>query len=407
MNTGLIRTAFVFALSLLGLPQEGRAQCFTPDGLDGGPCCTAAGIKLPKFPPINGPSLQICWKDCDPGSIHSMNMWIAPPRTCGGFPSNELISRGRMTDSTGILWRAKRITMCYSRTWRETNSVTGTDYQVWRFLLNGDWRSTPGAGISGCVPPCGGQPDQSVVVRFTGYADWAYDCSTGKWSNAWMLTHACDGFDHVKGWPRGGGFHPDSSYTFVGPAASFTPDPNVPAPNGLGKTEAVRRAVPASIFTLPTKVVVPQYEETVQFQVNNISEACACDPSGKTPQFTVSDMAISGTCGTSAVSSTKFFNGYVSMGIGAFNDPATYPGLETLSWSVAELIYQDPCVSTNKREAFFGVSTQGGYKAQSIQTAGPPIGLPSTFIDMANSTRKGNLVLNEPFRSGHILNFNL
>jgi len=31
----------------------------------------------------------------------------------------------------------------------------------------------------------------------------------------------------------------------------------------------------------------------------------------------------------------------------------------------------------------------------------------ATFIDMANSTRKGNLTLEEPFRSGHILNFNL
>jgi hypothetical protein len=95
------------------------------------------------------------------------------------------------------------------------------------------------------------------------------------------------------------------------------------------------------------------------------------------------------------------------MGIGAFSDPATYPGLETLSWNVAELIYLDSCTSKSKLEAFFGVSTRGGYKAQSIQTAGPPISLPGTFIDMANSTRKGSLVLNEPFRSGHILNFNL
>lgn len=408
MRTGLLRTALFCALSFAYLMQEGRAQCFTPDGLDGGPCCTAAAINLPKFPPIKDQALSVCWDDCDPLSIQTVDMRITPPRPCGGFPSNELISRGTITDSKGsVLWRAKRITMCYSRTWRETNSVTGKDYQVWRFLLNADWQSTPAGMGAGCVPNCGPMPDQTSIMRFTGYADWAYECSTGKWSNAWMLTHACDAFEHIPGWPRGGNFHPNRSYTFVGPAASFIPGPIVPAPAGGGGIEALRRAVPASIFTIPTKIVVSQYEEEVQFQVNTLAKVCACTPSGKTAQFTVSDMTIWGNCGTSAVSSTKYLNGYVSMGIGAFSDPATYPGLETLSWNVAELTFVDPCASTNTIEAFFGVSTQGGYKAQSIQTAGPPISLPTTFIDMANSTRKGKLTLNETFRSGHILNFNL
>jgi hypothetical protein len=57
------------------------------------------------------------------------------------------------------------------------------------------------------VPPCA--PPFGLKVHFSGYIDYAIDCSTGQMLNAWMVTHGCDSVDHAPGYPRAGSFHPD------------------------------------------------------------------------------------------------------------------------------------------------------------------------------------------------------
>ena len=123
--------------------------------------------------------------------------------------------RLRVKDAAGnVKWNG-RIKFRYSRTWVETDT-TGVERQVWRFLANGDMRPTNLAGVAPCqVPPCAAANGQKI--RYTGYVDYALDCSGGMQEFAWMLTHACDMIDHAPGFPRAGVFHPDRTYSFIGP----------------------------------------------------------------------------------------------------------------------------------------------------------------------------------------------
>ena len=101
-------------------------------------------------------------------------------------------------------------------------------------------------------------------MRYTGYMDVVRSCASPAVPQyAWMLTHACDLIDHVPGFPRGGVFHPDRSYTFVGPSAGFVPGPLQPGASGTNSIEGIRKLRP-----IPgTTAVQCEYEEPLNLQV--------------------------------------------------------------------------------------------------------------------------------------------
>jgi len=213
-------------LALLALELRSAAQCLFADNLDGGPCCGLTSASLPAFPGFRQDVRGICWRDCgiDQTSLSRCH-WVPIPYPVGMIPPcGELLYRlDILTTSNILMWRGQ-MRLVYARTWLATDT-SGLSHQVWRFLVNGDLRPFLAAGSPPCpVPPC--VSANGNRAHFTGYVDFAQDCSitpAGTFEHAWMLTHACDALDHHAGFPRNGVFHPDRSYSFVAPAAGFVP----------------------------------------------------------------------------------------------------------------------------------------------------------------------------------------
>ncbi len=397
------------ALCLLGAGSLAQAQCPTPDGLAVGPCCTTVTPTLPRLQDFTQDAHKICWRDCDVESLFTVTAnWrgpgtvlpfagpaFAPIAACG-----ERFAGLTLTDAAGtVLWRGL-LRLLYSRTWVEIEP-SGATLQVWRFLVNGDLSATAAAGLSPCpVPPCEAAFGK---VRFTGYVDFAEDCGTGVFQHAWMLTHSCDVVDHAPGFPRAGFFHFNRAYTFIGPSAGFAIGPIQPLEAGGTASEAVRRRrLPTPPAFGPTDC---EFEEQIDAGLEVQQELCLCGFPTAPLQYAISDLGLGGSCGTSIFTpGGPFLPGFVSMGLGAWTDPTTYPGLETLRWSTGGYDYFDPCTGNTREEVFFGVTTIGGYFASSADFPGFP--LQQTFVDQANSIVGGATTMNVPFRSDHILNLN-
>src|SRR5688572_28639846 len=154
----LVSKAFLAtALTVGALATSTLAQCPNPDLLDCGPCCTIAQPNMPKFPAFQQTSLDICWKDCNVDNVINLNaQWTAPLQgigftgvaNCGVYNS-----KLRLRNAAGVIAWSGDLRMHYSRTWLETGA--NTNFQVWRFLVNGDLVPTTAAGGMPCpVPPC-------------------------------------------------------------------------------------------------------------------------------------------------------------------------------------------------------------------------------------------------------------
>jgi hypothetical protein len=406
----LCRLSSAILLAALGSIAWGTrisAQCPAPDNLDGGPCCTLTTESLPQFGKVSVSSLGICWRDCAVASVGPVRaVWtplhILPStgRDCG-------LRRNRLdvlTAGGGMLLWTGTMRLHYSRTWLETDP-SGTGLQVWRFLVNGDLKPTALVAPAPCpLPPC--SPALGGPVRFAGYIDYAQNCATGAVQIAWMLTHACDAIDHAPGFARAGAFHPGRSYTFVGPGAGFVPAPMV-ATEGtpFSPFEAVRRRR----FPLPgtTAPVRCEYEERFGHSLT-VTPLCLCTIGPPlSPQWVRGSLSGTGVCGTTiATPGGPFLPGFLSMGIGSWTIPGTYPGPEDLRWNAGGYDYLDPCTGALRPEVFFGVTTLGGYPAVQV-TSGPGLPLPPIFIDQANSlSLTGATLMNVPYVSDHILNLN-
>lgn len=411
----MFRLTGLAALSLLGLlafANRAEPQCAGPDQLDGGPCCTQAQPILPKFPNFTQPSLEICWQNCNvAGLINYRAVWknvtIAPPT---GIPCGERLMTLDLIDTAGVLTWTGTQRLQYSRTWIETDPG-GLPIQVWRFLVNGDMSPATSLATIPCpVPSC--VPVNNNRARFSGYIDFAANCAVAPtlYQKAWMLTHACDAIDHAPGFPRAGVFHPDRSYTFVGPSAGFVPGPIQPIEGTAGSVfEAMRRRNFPPLGT--TGPVTCDFEERlINHTLTTNAQFCFCGPAGAPAQFHVATLGIAGACGTTVTTpGGPVLPGFVSMGIGTWTIPGTFPGVEVVRWNAG--VYDDvnPCAGFVRRGAYFGVTTLGGFPARQLLVTGPAGPLPPTFIDQSSSLRPGlglAPVMNIPFVSDHFLNLN-
>ena len=399
----LALTALAVA-SALSAPAQ--AQCPLPDNLDGGQCCETTQLQLPKFPSFTQSSLDICWLDCGLDAFTDVTVRWGVPKSNDLGTCGPRISKVRIFDAAGgLAWRG-RMNMNYSRTWFETGNNNET-YQVWRFLVNGDMRPIDVLGSPPCTIPSCSQAFNRV--RFTGYVDWALECNSGKWSNAWMLTHACDRVDHAPNFPRQGMFHPGRSYTFVGPAAGFSLTLPVPGEDGSSANEAVRRIRTSSING-SIGVPVCEFEEQAQHGLTPVAEYCLCGQ-GNSPQWQEADLTIGGACGTmitgADAASGAYFPAFLSMAIGVWTDANVYPGVEGLRFNLGDYNDMDGCTGITEHEFAFGVTTIGGYSANQISVNGVGGALEPIFIDQVNSLgRNGAAILNVPFRSSRVINLN-
>lgn len=390
------------------------AQCPTPDGLDGGPCCAQANLTLPGFPNFNQGALEICWKDCLVNSVVPLTARWKNLNPVAGTIGGPLIQCGEtqgtlelVAPGPVVVWKGT-LRFQYSRTWQEAGPG-GFPLQVWRFLVNGDLRAVAPLTIPCPIPACA--PAHGNLVRFSGYMDQARSCGVlpaAPFQRAWMLTHACDFIDHAAGFPRGGVFHPDRSYSLVGPAAGFVPGPIQPLEGTPGSPlEAMRRRKLGT--AVPVTPALCEFEERLNFTLLPSPPFCTCGLPGSA-QFLLGNLAVAGACGSAVVTpGGPLLPGYLSMGIGSWTIPATFPGVEAVRWNAGNYNYTDGCTGAVQNEVFFGATTIGGYPAMQI-TLPPtvPAILPPTFIDQSNSLRPPGVgtVMNMPFISDHILNLN-
>jgi hypothetical protein len=399
-------------LSILGLcllPLSVEAQCPNPDLLDGGPCCAQATPNIPPFPNFRSDALEICWRNCGIDSVLGYravfkNITVAPSV---GIPCGERLLAVELFDTLGALRWTGALRLQYARTWLETGPA-GFPLQVWRFLANGDLRPVLPLLQPCPVPPCA--PAFNNRVRFTGYVDYAGSCNLipTQYQHAWMLTHACDFIDHHPGFARAGAFHPDRSYTFVGPALGFVPDPAVATEGTPGSPfEAMhKRVFPPLGTALP---VTCNFEDRLNFSLTPQQMLCLCTSMGAVPQFFLGTLNLQGACGDTVMSNGPFLPGYLSIGIGTWTAAGTYPGIETLRWNVSGTLDVDACTLTTSQEVYYGVTTIAGYPANQITAGGVGGALPLTFIDQGNSRRPSSgtgTIMNTPYVSTTILNLN-
>jgi hypothetical protein len=122
----------------------------------------------------------------------------------------------------------------------------------------------------------------------------------------------------------------------------------------------------------------------------------------------IGNLTAMGSCGGSTVATLPgpFLPGFVSMGIGSWTIPGTFPGVEAVRWNAANYNYFDVCNGATTVEVFYGVTTVGGYAATQLLNFGPAGPLPPTFIDQSNSLIPPGLIMNVPYVSDHFLNLN-
>lgn len=405
---------------LLGLPLLPTAQCPTSDQLDAGACHTDASFDVPGFPRFSQDALQVCWLDCGvdqviPGQAEWQNLRIRVYPDCG-----TRYARLRIVDANGLVtWLGYKLRLEYSRTWLETDD-SGDDHQVWRFLVNGDLTPGPGAASTpcsrpSCIPVLG-------KARFTGYLDYARECAAGTYQFAWMLSHLCDQIDHAAGFERSGTYHPDRSYTLVGPALGFVPGAPVPFEATAGSPfDALRQRpiypVPGGEPCGPWRATASTCasEEPSSHALLPVQQSCFCTPGGQ-PMFSEGSLSVMGSCGTSITSpGGPFLSGFLSMTIGAWTDPTRFPGAEALRWNAGNYGRVVPPQIPPENEVYFGVTTLGGWAGTQILGGGSGSPLPSTYIDQGSSKRfvcgaRGGLVpataLNLPYVSDSFINLN-
>lgn len=399
---------FLLALSLACwmLAPRSSAQCLLDDHLDGGPCCGLTQAQLPPFPNFVQDALNICWRDCGIDQQALVRGKWSNITLAGTVPAcGEMRMRlDILTPSNVLLWRGP-MRLVYSRTWIATGTP-GTFQQVWRFLVNGDLKNFPAAGAPPCpVPSCAAAFGNRT--HFTGYVDFAQDCTipNGTFETAWMLTHACDALDHHSGFPRAGVFHPDRSFSFVGPAAGFVAGPLQPTEGTLSSGfDSVRLRTP----TPPPLTLACTYEEPVVHTLTPQTQLCFCGLPGSN-QFLIGDLNIQGPCGIAIRNPSvgPLLPGYVSMGIGSWTNPGVYPGQQSLRWNIGGYDVVDICVGTVLHEVFYGVTTIGGHPAIQIQGGMPTNPLPPIFIDQGSAQKpNGSQSMNTNYTSFYIVNLN-
>lgn len=393
-----ILAALVFA-SAAAVPAT--AQCLVPDNLDVvGGACFGAQTNVPQRGFIQ-PSLGICWNNCNATAVANMTArWGAlnPQITSSGLASCAWYrSRVRLYVGAALQWDGQ-MNVTYSRTWVEV-APSGTPVQVWRYLVNGDMQPNTATTAPCGIPPCA--PPHNFLVRFTGYVDYAYDCSSTLTERAWMLTHACDSIDHAPGFPRAGVFHPNTYYTFVGPSAGFV----VGAGGTLESspsitTECVRKW---DALAVPARCTM---EETLA--AGSITPGAATCMCGVGPaNWYQGQLFVAGSFGT-VVAPFAGSDPFRSFAVGTWTNPGVFPGVEEVRWNCNEAQYTD-CTGVSRMEYYFGATTAGGFPAFSFPTSSPSAPLPQTFIDQGNSViLPANIATqNRPYRTDHILNLNI
>jgi hypothetical protein len=395
---------FTALLALALFARPAAAQLCIPDSLDVGPCCAPASATLPPFPAMSQSVKFICFDGCNPVLNVPYCVDISTPFTvnsggaivCGAY---RIRFRVKTCGTTTVLWNGM-VNAYYSRNWQvSTPPPAGVNLTVWRFVINGDFLPTPSLPNNPLQKPA--CTSNFPRVYFTGYIDYALDCTTNTWQVAWNVNHECDGIHHQPGTARpapSSGLHPTRSFSFVGPGAGFVvSSANTSSSNGPITQQAVRYNNWANSPSICT------YEEaaTGTFQATNAFCLCAV---GGSNQYVSTNVTATGACGSAVTPSPLF--GFYQKRLGTWTNQNVYPARQALLFDFGYLAYQNGCTGVFTQEWFEGAETLRGYPA--VDFSGVALG--TQFEDLASaSTSPTNQAtrIGAPHVSYYMLNFNM
>lgn len=387
------RLGVMAALTLLALfaaPLTADAQCIGADGMDfNGNCCDISEPILPDFPGIEDRTKYICWRDCRVAKTRDLCVEI-------GAPTPHFIAPGIIagcgvfdvpvkTKTCGAAARevfSGTVIGTYARTWFEDADFDGDpETQVWRILLNGDLEASDFLlaqfGNNPCIPQA--WRDYDGLVYWYGYIDYRLNCQTNEWQVEWALDHECDKYHHNSDSERPappGGYSPDRSFTFVGPA-SFVPTLAIPFSSGPMVQENTRTIA----FTGPQNPARCFIDDPIREGfVDPFQETCVC-VDGE-PQYALQEFGGTTICGTGFGPGQG--KDFVQKKLGFFVDAAGNP-TKALLLEQGDLTFVDQCVGTQTNEYFEGVITIGNAPAFTFDPAGALIPLGRQFHDIGSS----------------------
>lgn len=395
MNTRLITILAIVAGIGLATFAPGRAdaQCIGPDNMDFiGQCCVQSQPNLPQFPQIKQDIQYISWRNCAVVKRRGLCVDIGVPvphMLPGGVPAGcgvfDIPWRTRTCGAaqrdvfTGVLIGT------YARTWMEdTDGVQGVDTQVWRILINGDLKASQFLlnqfGLNAHIPQC--LHDFGDLVYWYGYIDYRLNCQANVWKVEWMLDHECDRYHHNpdSGRPAPAvGYHPDRTYTFVGPSL-FVPTIAIPAALGPLVQENTRTL----LYVSATAPVICFRDDPIRDGfMEVIQNVCLC--AAGAPQYAISNFFGNTVCQSSwgPGPETKV---YAQKRMGFYPDAAGNP-FKFVILQQGDRTFADACLGLIQPEYFEGVSTIGGFPAFTFQ-GGPLVPLGRTFIDIGSSNNE-------------------
>jgi hypothetical protein len=407
----LRRTRLVVSMAALAVvaalaPSRARAQCM-PDMLDSVACCMPVSAALPVFPAINQSAKFICFRDCNVQIDANLCVTIDAPvpalGTCGVY----LIKfKVRLCGGAMPILFQGNLRAHYSRNWLETDS-SGSTIGVWRFLLNGDMLATAflqadPAWLSPNVQPgCYSTYGREYVA---GYVDYAFDCTASTWTASWAFNHDCDRIHHPPSSQRAapaGGYHPNRTWTFLGPGAGFVVDP-VTTLTGMGPVadEAFRWN---DWSTAPN---ICRGEEGMSGNVGVNGFFCPCATGPGAGQYDNTFISILGACGSGANPAMIPEVPMLQKRIGHWADPTTFPGFEYLDIVMGDLEYRNGCTFLGGMEFMEGVTTLGGFPA--VSYGGLVFG--RTQMDLGSSNRAPTLLTRRvgvPHVTQYLMNINM
>ncbi|MHC4846345.1 MAG: hypothetical protein ACYTCU_09305, partial [Planctomycetota bacterium] len=375
----------VCTLMIAGAPAA-PAQCFGPDNLDSGPCCTSVFPNLPQFPAMQVPGMGICWNNCSVAGTQNLRVDWTLPRlvACGQYDTALTVSDA----GSGVSLMFGKLQLDYTRTWDESDTA-GIQTQVWRFAAKADLSLVPGVPppctVPTCLPPPGSQP----TAYYYGYVDYTSCSAAGPWEAVLVLYHACDRFIHSPGLSdRPGVFHPNSAFGIVAPHSALQPfvPADIFAPGGPLVGEGAR--------TLDTSTPPPQLclaeDPVVSGAMTPLGAGCVCTLSTFPNHQTLRKFSGTNACiGATGVPGgwasldiafpTLPWKHMVSTSIGRWSNPNVYPGQEACWVDEGLFVHLDPCKG-DFIELKYGGSTADGW------TPLLPVPVPvNSFTDIADN----------------------
>lgn len=383
-----ILAAAWIAAAFAAVPAD--AQCVGNDNMDHTQCCDQSQPVLPQFPAVKQNIQYFSWRNCNVVKRKGLcvDIGVPTPRVfpngtpagCGVF---DIPFRTRTCGAPFIDVFTGTMIATYARTWGEdTDAIPGPDTQVWRLLINGDLTASAfllaNFGLVPHIPQC--LHSFNNRVYWYGYIDYRLHCQTLQWNVEWVLDHECDRYHHNPDSARpapAAGFHPDRTFTFVGPSP-FTATLAIPIAAGPFMQENTRTL----LYTGQNPVICFRDDPIRDGFLNPFQEVCLCANGG--PQYAISEFFGNTLCNTNfgPGPATKV---YTQKRIGFFPDAAGNP-FKFVLLAQGDLQFADACLGLVTQEYFEGVETIGGFPAFTVPPVGAvPVPLGRTFIDIGSS----------------------